>query len=147
MTPITTMRAQLPCPTCGVLGPRTVTVRAQAPASELVEAGAARGLPGGSHPGLVSDCTACWTRRADRIADARHRLQATGELASLGPGREDAWLGVPLSRCEEEFACAFASALMKTAVGPPAAEPEVQEIRLRKLEAEPVDAEPELVGV
>jgi hypothetical protein len=148
MTPVTTVRAQLPCPCCGVLGPRTVAVRAESPTSELVEAGSSRGLPAGEHDGLISECSACWSRRADRIATARQRLQVSGELSSLGPGREDAWLGVPLSRCEDVFANAFASALLTTAQGGPWSEPaRLEQLDVEQLEAEPATPEPDLVGV
>ncbi len=134
MTPVTTLRVSLPCPACGVVGPLTIAVRAPSPASELVEAGASRGLPGGSHAGVVSDCGSCWSRRADSIAAARQALQARGELTSLGPGQEDAWLGVPLSRSEADFENAFASALMKAPQDLPVpAAPRVESLEIEAL--------------
>ena len=146
MTPITTLSALLPCPTCGVIGPRTVALQAPSPASELIESGSLAGLSAGARLGVVSECSACWTRRADLIAVARHRLQATGELSSLGPGREDAWLGVPLSRCEEAFENAFASALLKApnAAALPAP-PRPERLEIAVLSKKTPEPEPELV--
>lgn len=146
MTPITTLRAQLPCPTCGVVGPLTLAVRAGSESTELVEAGPRQGLPGGTHVGLLSECSACWARRADRIGQARTRLVLSGELSSLGPGQEDAWLGVPLSRCEEAFESAFGSALMKTGEGEPVpAAPLEQLFEIETDDETETTPEPELV--
>ena len=148
MTPLTTLRVSLPCPACGVVGPLTLAVRTPSPASELVEAGASRGLPGGSHAGVLSDCGSCWSRRADSIATARQTLQARGEFTSLGPGQEDAWLGVPLSRSEEDFENAFASALMKAPRHLPLpAAPRVEELEIEALRRRAAKRSEELVEV
>lgn len=146
MTPITIVRAQLPCPNCGVVGPRTLAVAAPSPRTELVEAGAARGLPEGQLEGRISECEACWSRRAALVSEARRRLRETGELDSLGPGRGEAWLGVPVERCEEAFENAFASELLKAAGGEPLPPP-ARLSRVALAREEERETEPEPVGV
>ena len=148
MTPITTVRAQLPCPTCGVVGARTLAVRAPAAVSELIEAGSSRGLPGGLHEGRLSECSACWSRRARLVAAARRRLRETGHLSSLGPGLGEAWMGVPIERCEESFLNAFESEMLRAALG----EPLPPRVGLSRVELAPArqedeQPEPEPVGV
>lgn len=146
MNPITTVRAKLPCPACGAVGTRIVAVRAPTPSTEVVELSSRGGLPAGSHVGSVSECEGCWSRRADRIAAARRRLTTDGRLTTLGPAREDAWLGVPLSRCEEQFGTAFASALLKGARGE-ALPPESGRVTIELLrDEEKTQAEPELIA-
>jgi hypothetical protein len=107
MTRPNTFRAQLPCPDCDRESLLTVCVLG--------------GHADGRHDGRIAECSNCWQRRALLIATAKSRLRATGDFATWGGSGQETWLGVPLSRDDDDaFESALQSELLR--LGVPTAE-------------------------
>lgn len=139
MTPLTHVRVDLPCPSCGERRRLVVALCLPATSTRVADPGDA-GMPEGHHRGELFECPKCWCRRVEVMQDEKRRLRASGELGRLAGEGQDTWLGVPLGRDDDgAFEGAVASALLKAGLGPPSVP---VELRLRDgqaaLEREPL---------